>query len=95
MTSPNIKSPEEVIVELKLSEERVRAIYGTAVTVGEDWLRSSLASVLRWSAENGLAEKETKSHASELPEWKWYNAAIDDCRSILLEHAEKIEKGLE
>jgi len=91
MTTP--KSPEEIIAELKLSEERVRAMYGTAVTVGEDWIRSSMASLLLYMAERMGPEPRELLPAEEMQIntfEKGYNTAFRDVRTLLTNEARKI-----
>jgi hypothetical protein len=70
MTTP--KNPEEIVAELKFSEERVRAMYGTAVTVGEEWLRSSMASLLLWASEQ-MPEKDDLKRIERLYGLRYVN----------------------
>ena len=55
MTTP--KSTEQIMAEFLHHRDKIIAVYGTAITVEEKWLREALASYLLWASEQML-EKE-------------------------------------
>ena len=58
-----------------------------------DWLRSALASIVRWSAEEACPQKPSPNHDDVFEYGR--ERAIDEFRSTLNALAEEIEKGNE
>lgn len=97
------KGPEELLAEYDTIVNRIVSDTETGLAVFKadqhDWLRSSMADLLRWSAEQ-MPEKQRTQHGDDCSHWEnkcdvvegsiTYNTAIDDCKATLLRLADEI-----
>lgn len=88
---PSPKSAESLLEELDIWGARVRQMYGTAIVLDPKWLRSALASYALYLEGKMPKKKDYCRCICRKNEDKHiFNGAIEDCRSILREEAEKL-----
>lgn len=88
MTTP--KSPEQIMEEYEsLPVNWCDGCKAGITCTTDEWLRSSMASLLCYMAER--MPKEEFGYCDACPGW---DNAIDDCRTLLIEEARKIAKDM-